>query len=55
MLRQRSEAAAMIQQQASAAAIHARTKKQREVYVGNLTAGVVTLEMLKQVRAAVNE
>jgi hypothetical protein len=50
MLRQRNLQAQAIQEQAAAAAAHARTKKQREVYVGNLTPGLTSVEMLKQVR-----
>lgn len=50
MLRQRNLQAQAIQEQAAAALAHARTKKQREVYVGNLTPGITSVEMLKQVR-----
>ena len=51
MLRQRNLQAQAIQEQAAAALAHARTKKQREVYVGNLTPGLTSVEMLKQVRS----
>ncbi|EFN57106.1 hypothetical protein CHLNCDRAFT_143928 [Chlorella variabilis] len=48
MQEQQLRARQLVLQQQAASAVAAASKTQREVYVGNLTAGLVTADMLKQ-------
>ena len=48
MQEQQLRARQLVLQQQAASAVLAASKTQREVYVGNLTAGLVTGDMLRQ-------